>query len=175
MSDKVKAAGDYVISTEGEESGEWVLVDCGDMVVAHHAADHPGAVQPGRAVDAADAGETAEGREARQTSCKQKASERPPPEGCACRPQTGSQKPAAKTCRKKARQQKPTAKKPAAKPRQQPKTGRQSRREKPASTQTSPQKNPQQSLQPNPPANLPKAKNRQQEENRLSQLSRRLA
>jgi len=33
VSDKVKAAGGHVISTEGEESGEWVLVDCGDMVV----------------------------------------------------------------------------------------------------------------------------------------------
>jgi len=31
--DKVKAAGGHVISTEGEESGEWVLVDCADMVV----------------------------------------------------------------------------------------------------------------------------------------------
>ncbi len=33
VSDKVKAAGGHVISTEGEESGEWVLVDCADMVV----------------------------------------------------------------------------------------------------------------------------------------------
>lgn len=31
--EKVKAAGGYVVSTEGEDSGEWVLVDCGDAVV----------------------------------------------------------------------------------------------------------------------------------------------
>lgn len=31
--DKVKAAGGHVISVEGEETGEWVLVDLGDIVV----------------------------------------------------------------------------------------------------------------------------------------------
>lgn len=31
--DKVKAAGGQVVSVEGEESGEWVLVDLGDAVV----------------------------------------------------------------------------------------------------------------------------------------------
>jgi ribosome-associated protein len=31
--DKVKGLGGDVISTEGEEVGEWVLVDCGDAVV----------------------------------------------------------------------------------------------------------------------------------------------
>jgi ribosome-associated protein len=31
--DKVKQAGGTVISIEGEESGEWVLIDCGDAVV----------------------------------------------------------------------------------------------------------------------------------------------
>ena len=31
--EKVKEAGGYVISTEGEETGEWVLVDLGDIVV----------------------------------------------------------------------------------------------------------------------------------------------
>lgn len=30
---RVKEAGGQVISTEGEESGEWVLVDLGDIVV----------------------------------------------------------------------------------------------------------------------------------------------
>jgi ribosome-associated protein len=33
VQDKVKAAGGEVVSVEGEESGEWVLVDLGDMVV----------------------------------------------------------------------------------------------------------------------------------------------
>lgn len=31
--DKVKEAGGDVVSSEGEETGEWVLVDCGDAVV----------------------------------------------------------------------------------------------------------------------------------------------
>jgi ribosome-associated protein len=31
--DKVKGAGGHIVSVEGEETGEWVLVDCGDAVV----------------------------------------------------------------------------------------------------------------------------------------------
>jgi len=31
--DKLKEAGATVIGIEGEETGEWVLVDCGDIVV----------------------------------------------------------------------------------------------------------------------------------------------
>lgn len=31
--EKVKEAGGTVIGTEGEETGEWVLVDCGDIIV----------------------------------------------------------------------------------------------------------------------------------------------
>ena len=31
--EKVKDNGGDVLSTEGEDSGEWVLVDCGDIVV----------------------------------------------------------------------------------------------------------------------------------------------
>jgi ribosome-associated protein len=31
--EKVKQAGGYVVSVEGEDSGEWVLVDCGEAVV----------------------------------------------------------------------------------------------------------------------------------------------
>lgn len=33
VQDKVKEAGGRVVSVEGEESGEWVLVDLGDIVV----------------------------------------------------------------------------------------------------------------------------------------------
>ena len=33
VEDKVREAGIEILSTEGEESGEWVLVDLGDMVV----------------------------------------------------------------------------------------------------------------------------------------------
>jgi ribosome-associated protein len=31
--EKVKAAGGAIVSMEGEDTGEWVLVDCGDAVV----------------------------------------------------------------------------------------------------------------------------------------------
>ena len=33
VQDKVREAGGTVVSVEGEDSGEWVLVDLGDMVV----------------------------------------------------------------------------------------------------------------------------------------------
>ena len=33
VEDKVREAGGQVISTEGEEGGEWILVDLGDVVV----------------------------------------------------------------------------------------------------------------------------------------------
>jgi len=33
VAEKVKASGGTVVSTEGEDTGEWVLVDCGDAVV----------------------------------------------------------------------------------------------------------------------------------------------
>ena len=33
VQDKVREAGGTILSTEGEDNGEWVLVDLGDMVV----------------------------------------------------------------------------------------------------------------------------------------------
>jgi ribosome-associated protein len=33
VAEKVKQAGGHVVSVEGEETGDWVLVDCGDIVV----------------------------------------------------------------------------------------------------------------------------------------------
>jgi ribosome-associated protein len=33
VAEKVKAAGGSIVSMEGADSGEWVLVDCGDAVV----------------------------------------------------------------------------------------------------------------------------------------------
>jgi ribosome-associated protein len=33
VQDKVRAAGGHVLSCEGEEVGEWVLVDLGDLIV----------------------------------------------------------------------------------------------------------------------------------------------
>lgn len=33
VAEKVKQAGGHIISVEGEDAGEWVLVDCGDAVV----------------------------------------------------------------------------------------------------------------------------------------------
>lgn len=33
VAEKVKLAGGVVVSMEGEDTGEWVLVDCGDAVV----------------------------------------------------------------------------------------------------------------------------------------------
>ena len=143
VSDKVKAAGGHVISTEGEESGEWVLVDCADMVV-HIMPPTTRALQPGRALDTAHPGQTAQGSQARgpesrptpAAASKAKPNQPRPRlhrqhrqrQGKASRSgqhdsQTGQQKPAAKTAAKKPAtkapaNRKPAAKKPAAKNRQ---------------------------------------------------------
>ena len=59
--DKGRAAGGHVILTEGRKAGEWVLVDCADMVVHIMLPTTRALYNPGRTVDAADAGEIAEG------------------------------------------------------------------------------------------------------------------
>lgn len=65
--DKVKEAGGTVSVTEGEESGEWVLVDLGDIVIhvmqpavrAHYNLEElwktkPARARPAKAADAAE-------------------------------------------------------------------------------------------------------------------------
>ena len=46
--EKVKEAGGYVVSVEGEDAGEWVLVDCGEVGRPRPAADLPRVLQPRR-------------------------------------------------------------------------------------------------------------------------------
>ena len=50
--DKLKEAGATIIGVEGEETGEWVLVDCGRHRGPRHAARGARLLQPRRAVDA---------------------------------------------------------------------------------------------------------------------------
>ena len=60
--DKVKEAGGTVVGTEGEDSGEWVLVDLGDIIVhimlptirAHYNLEELWKVAPKRARKKAD-------------------------------------------------------------------------------------------------------------------------
>ena len=46
--DAVKSAGDPAPRTEGEDNGEWIIVDCGAAVVARHAAGDPRLLPPRR-------------------------------------------------------------------------------------------------------------------------------
>lgn len=64
--DKVKEAGGEVIGMEGEDSGEWLLVDLGDIIVhimlptirAHYNLEELWAKAPKRARKAADTADT---------------------------------------------------------------------------------------------------------------------
>lgn len=44
--DKVKESGGDIISIEGEDTGEWVLVDLGDIIVHIMATGHPQLLSP---------------------------------------------------------------------------------------------------------------------------------
>jgi ribosome-associated protein len=113
VADKVREAGGEVLSTEGEETGEWVLVDLGPVVVhimqptvrAHF--DLEGLWGPGK-----PAGHAAE-KAAKKASVKKALSKSPAGDAAEKTPakKPASKKPAAK----KPAAKKPAAKKPAAK------------------------------------------------------------
>jgi ribosome-associated protein len=113
VADKVREAGGEVLSTEGEETGEWVLVDLGPVVVhimqptvrAHF--DLEGLWGPGK-----PAGHAAE-KAAKKASVKKALSKSPAGDVAE---KTPAKKPAAKKpVAKKPAAKKPAAKKPAAK------------------------------------------------------------
>ena len=113
VADKVREAGGEVLSTEGEETGEWVLVDLGPVVVhimqptvrAHF--DLEGLWGQGK-----PAGHAAE-KAAKKASVKKALSKSPAGDATE---KTPAKKPAAKKpAAKKPAAKKPAAKKPAAK------------------------------------------------------------
>ena len=113
VADKVREAGGEVLSTEGEETGEWVLVDLGPVVVhimqptvrAHF--DLEGLWGQGK-----PAGHAAE-KAAKKASVKKALSKSPAVDAVE---KTPAKKPAAKKpAAKKPAAKKPAAKKPAAK------------------------------------------------------------
>ncbi len=113
VADKVREAGGEVLSTEGEETGEWVLVDLGPVVVhimqptvrAHF--DLEGLWGQGK-----PAGHAAE-KAAKKASVKKALSKTPAGDAAEKAP---AKKPAAKKpAAKKPAAKKPAAKKPAAK------------------------------------------------------------
>ncbi len=135
VSDKVKAAGGHVISTEGEESGEWVLVDCADMVVhimlpttralynLEELWTPPTPVKPPKAEKPAKPAASQKPAKAaapkaapagRKPAAKTPAAKKPATK------KPASKKPAVKVAAKKPVARKPAAKKPAAKPAAKP-------------------------------------------------------
>lgn len=129
VSDKVKAAGGHVLASEGEETGEWVLVDCVDMVVhimlpttraLYNLEELWTPPTPVKAPKVAKAA-TAAKAPAKKAASKP-ASKAPATKSVAKKPAAGKPKPAAKAPAGKASTskapatRKPAAKKPAAKP-----------------------------------------------------------
>jgi ribosome-associated protein len=117
VADKVREAGGEVLSTEGEETGEWVLVDLGPVVVhimqptvrAHF--DLEGLWGPGK-----PAGHAAE-KAAKKATAKKAVSKALKVDGTEKAPakKAAAKKPAAKKpAAKKPAAKKPTAKKPVA-------------------------------------------------------------
>lgn len=124
VSDKVKAAGGHVLASEGEETGEWVLVDCVDMVVhimlpttraLYNLEELWTPPTPVKAPKVAKAA-TATKAPAKKSAAKP-AGKAPAAQSTAKKPAAGKAKPAAKAPASKApATRKPAAKKPAAKP-----------------------------------------------------------
>lgn len=119
--DKAKQAGGHVISVEGEETGEWVLVDLGDAVVhvmqpsirAYYNLEEIWGDKPVR-LKAAEPRATAGGAETKPAAKKPAAAKPAAAKPAAAKP--AAKKPAAgKPASKASAAKAPAAKKPAAK------------------------------------------------------------
>jgi ribosome-associated protein len=124
VTDKVREFGGHIYGSEGEDSGEWVLVDCGDVVVhvmqpavrEHYQLEqlwsegkriHPPAVK--KAVKE-------KAPEAKKPAAKKPVAKKPAAKKPAAKKKPVAKKPAAKKpVAKKPAAKKPAAKKPAAK------------------------------------------------------------
>jgi ribosome-associated protein len=114
--EKVKEAGFHVIGSEGEGTGEWVLVDCGDIVV--HIMQ-PAVREYYKLEELWQEGKLEYPKPVSAPAAKEPAEEKPKKKVAAKKPATkkaAAKKPAAKTpTAKEPTAKKPTAKKPAAK------------------------------------------------------------